>query len=157
MTEEPKSRSRIGLVLIGVIVGCVATIAVVKWSSSSSGDERPVVGASPSAASMSEPASEPTSPSVTRGQAIVVTGTPVAQQAPIFDTDPNVRPTDQSDSPPAAPAETTKDGVIVLPQEASDHRVFVDGRVVPVKNSRAVVPCGTREVRIGSHGAPSNT
>jgi hypothetical protein len=42
--------------------------------------------------------------------------------------------------------------VIVLPESAAGHRVFVDGRVIEVKTSRAVVPCGTREVRIGSRG-----
>jgi hypothetical protein len=30
--------------------------------------------------------------------------------------------------------------------------VYVDGRVVEVKNSRASVPCGGHEVRIGSSG-----
>jgi hypothetical protein len=52
------------------------------------------------------------------------------------------------------PSEIATDGVIVLPQEAEEHRVFVDGRVVRVKNSRAVVSCGTREIRIGSRGTP---
>ena len=153
VSEQPRSRSRIGLVLIsGVLLGCVATVAVVKWSSSSSTntDDRQEVGASPSAALVSDRASERTSPAVTRGQTIAVTGSASsAQPAPSSRTEMNDRPSDQNGPP--APAVTT-DGVIVVPQEAAEHRVFVDGRVVPIKNSRAVVPCGSREIRIGSHG-----
>jgi hypothetical protein len=55
-----------------------------------------------------------------------------------------------------AVAGAASDGVIVLPKEAADHRVFVDGRVVPVKSSRATVTCGAHEIRIGSHGTPQN-
>ena len=84
---------------------------------------------------------------------------------PSTETQPSVTPTTQptptegnangeTNAPIAAPSEPNPNGVIVLPQEAEDHRVFVDGKVVPVKNSRAVVPCGTREIRIGSRGTP---
>ena len=67
---------------------------------------------------------------------------------------PSDQPTVESDSPPITPAEITTDGVIVLPQQAAAHRVFVDNRVVRVENLRAVVPCGAREIRIGSRGTP---
>jgi len=151
VTEEPKSSSRIGAVLIsGVILGCLATIAFVKWRSSSSiaaADERQDLGASPSATLAPERAS----PSVMADQAGAVRGTSSTQPTPSSDTVSD-RPNVWGDSHPVAPAEITKNGVIVLPQEAADHRVFVDDRVVPVKNSRAVVPCGTREIRIGSSG-----
>ena len=56
------------------------------------------------------------------------------------------------DSHAAVPIATATDGTIVLPREAAEHRLFVDGHVVPVKNSRAVVRCGSHEIRIGSHG-----
>ncbi|HSD90064.1 MAG TPA: hypothetical protein VLB44_21180 [Kofleriaceae bacterium] len=149
VTEEPKSISRTGVVLIsGVILGCLATIGFVKWRSSSSiaADEGNHPGASPSAALVSERAS----PS---GMPDQVPGTSSTQPTPVFDNVSD-RLKGESGSLPTAPAEITADGVIVLPQEAADHRVFVDDRVVPVKNSRAVVPCGTREIRIGSSGTP---
>jgi hypothetical protein len=40
----------------------------------------------------------------------------------------------------------------MLPASAAGHRVFVDGRVVEVKSLRAVIACGSHEVRIGSTG-----
>ena len=40
----------------------------------------------------------------------------------------------------------------MLPETADGHRLFVDGKVIPVKDLKAVVPCGTREVKIGSRG-----
>ena len=148
VTAEAKSGSRVGLGLIGgVIVGCVATIAVVKWSGSSTthADERQDY-----AAPSSERASGPASLSATPVQARAVPGAPSDHST---STDVAARPSDDSASHAAAPAEITPDGVIVLPQVAEGHRVFVDGRVVAVKSSRAVVPCGTREIRIGSRGA----
>jgi hypothetical protein len=64
-------------------------------------------------------------------------------------------PAPVTDEPAAAkPAtSTTTDGVIVLPEGASGHRVYVDGKAVEVKGSRATVACGSHEVRIGSHGS----
>jgi hypothetical protein len=75
--------------------------------------------------------------------------TPSPQPAPTE----NAGATAESAVPSPAPAVTTTDGAIVLPPEAAGHRVFVDGKVVEVTGSRAVVPCGAREVRIGSRGA----
>ncbi len=45
-------------------------------------------------------------------------------------------------------------GVIVLPAEADGRRVWVDGRRAAVKNLRVEVPCGSREVQVGSSGEP---
>jgi hypothetical protein len=41
---------------------------------------------------------------------------------------------------------------LLLPEQATGHRLFVDGKIVTFDGSRAVVPCGKREVRIGSRG-----
>jgi len=156
VTEEPKSKSRIGLALIGgVLLGCVATFAFVKLTSASTtADQRQDLGASSSAALAPERPSEPTSPAATGDQPVAAPGTAPAQPTPVSNPDVTDRPKDESESRPTAPGEINTNGVIVLPQEAEDHRVFVDGKVVPVKNSRAVVPCGTREIRIGSRGTP---
>lgn len=156
VTEEPRSSARVGLMLIAaLILGAVATFAVMKWTSASStGDEGQAVGASQSAALPSDRASEPALPAAQREPAVDVSGTPSAQPTPSSDTDVSARPNDESASPSTAAVQSATDGVLVLPQEAADHRLFVDGRIVPVKNSRAVVPCGTREIRIGSHGTP---
>jgi hypothetical protein len=154
LTEEPKSKSRGALMLIGgVILGCVATIAFVKWTSGSSAatlDDRQDLGAAPPSAPASEHAVvEPTTPVE---QPVAVSDTP-STQPPSSENDENVRPDPEIESRATAPAEIMTDGVIVLPPEAADHRVYVDGRVVRVKNSRAVVACGAREIRIGSRGA----
>ncbi len=154
VTEDARSRSRIGMVISGVLLGCVATLAFVKWTHSAA-DERNGVGALSAAALASQRATEVTSPSVMPDKALAVPSTSSAKRTPISDNLNNVndRPNDEGDAP-AAPAEITTDGVIVLPKEAADHRVFVDSKVVTVKNSRAVVPCGTHEIRIGSRGTP---
>ena len=57
-----------------------------------------------------------------------------------------------STAQPAAPKPVATHGVLLLPPDAEGHRVFVDGDVVAVKSSRSQVPCGSREVRIGSRG-----
>jgi predicted nucleic acid-binding Zn-ribbon protein len=156
VTEEPKSRSRIALALIGgVLLGCVVTMAVVKWTGSSSTTAAEHdVAASPASALASERVVEPTSPPAAGAPAVAAPETSPAEPTPVAGTDVKAAASDDSASRPAPAAATTTDGVIVLPQEAADHRVFVDGKVVPVKNSRAVVPCGSHEVRIGSRGAP---
>jgi hypothetical protein len=161
VTEAPRSKSLSALMLVGgVVLGCVATMAFVslRGTKSTSADEHSEVGASPSAARVAEPASERTAPSA-------VPSEPVKLDQPSATTDPtavapsgsSAQPTptnDGSGSQAAGSAEATTDGVILLPPEAADHRVYVDGKVVPVKNSRGVVPCGTHEIRIGSHGTP---
>jgi hypothetical protein len=148
MTEEAKPASRIGSALFmlgGVIVGCAVTIMIMKWSSSSTADDQ---GAAPSTAVAAPMVAErnPVMP------AEKVRPSTSGQPTPASDT--NAQP--KQDNAPAitAPVITnTTDGVIVLPASAAGHRVFVDGRLVEVKNSRASVPCGSHEVRIGSSGA----
>lgn len=150
MTEEAKPASRIGSALFmlgGVIVGCAVTIVIMKWSSSSTADDQGATMSTPVAAPVLAERSpvmrtENAGPSTSR------------QPTPAFDTAVNAQP--KQDSTPAITAPpaiaNTTDGVIVLPTSAAGHRVFVDGRVVEVKNSRASVPCGTHEVRVGSGG-----
>jgi len=138
VTEEAKPASRIGSVLFmlgGVIVGCALTIAIMKWGSSSTTDEV----AAPSAP-VAAPVLPPHNP---------------AMRAEDVQPPPPAVDTPKQDSPPAITAPPTTnaaDGVIVLPGSAAGHRVFVDGRLVEVKSSRASVPCGSHEVRIGSSG-----
>lgn len=148
VTEEPKSRSGFGLALVGgLLLGAVATFAFMKYASSSSTTEERHEATPTSAALATEHAPDPTPPVETQpGTA------PSASQAQPTTAENN--PNGETNAPVAAPTEPNPNGVIVLPQEAEDHRVFVDGKVVPVKNSRAVVPCGTREIRIGSRGTP---
>ncbi|HTR53101.1 MAG TPA: hypothetical protein VMJ10_20540 [Kofleriaceae bacterium] len=151
VTEDPKSKLTSGLTLLGgVVLGCLATLAIVSWRSSG-GDERDDRRAAPSSAAVmsTEPAPERAAPpAVVPEAAATVSSTSSAVPSPVA----------EKPAPPAAPAppptEVPTDGVIVLPPEAADHRVFVDGHVVSVKSSRAVVPCGSHEIRIGSHGTP---
>jgi hypothetical protein len=157
VTEDAKPSSRIGLGLIaGLILGGAVTFAVVKWSNASSitTAERDSLAASPSAALDSDRATEPTTPSLMPVEGGEAPATDPTLPTPASDTDATARADDASDSRSAANAETATEGVIVLPDEASGHRVFVDGRVVRVRKSRAVVPCGSREIRIGSRGTP---
>ena len=145
MTEEAKPASRIGSALFmlgGVIVGCAVTLVIMKSSSSSLADAR---GATPSA---------PVVAPVLVERPVV----PVENVRPSTSEQPtdmaNAQPK-QPDSDPAItapPIANATDGIIVLPASAAKHRVFVDGRLVEVKNSRASVPCGSHEVRIGSSG-----
>jgi hypothetical protein len=141
VTEQSRSNARIALALLGgVIVGGLATGAFMKWNSSSSAmtEDRPHPGAEPPLAAL--PSEHAPAPEVR-----IESNEPAdASSALLVDSEPQ----------PAPVAEIKTEGVIVLPPDAADHRVFVDGRVVAVKNSRAVVPCGTREIRIGSRGTP---
>jgi hypothetical protein len=45
-------------------------------------------------------------------------------------------------------------GVILLPTQAADHRVFIDRRAATVADGRVTAPCGRHELRIGSQGRP---
>ena len=132
-----RSGLKVLLLLAGVLVlGSTATYAIVKSTESS-----------PSAVvNRDDPRPPPPSP---------VAAPVEARPAP----DPAVR---REDSPTLASGanvtdtpkeELATDGVIVLPEAAAGHRVFVDGQLAEVKSSRVVVPCGSREVRIGSRGA----
>jgi hypothetical protein len=75
------------------------------------------------------------------------------QSTPAADIGVTAGATDESAAPPT---EVPAIGALLLPPAADRHRVFVDGQVVKVKGSRAIVPCGAREVRIGSRGAAQN-
>jgi hypothetical protein len=142
MTEEAKPASRIGSALFmlgGVIVGCAMTIAIMKWVSTT--DDQ---GATPSTQIAAPVLPEPNP--VMRAENVRPSPPPTSDTV-------NAQP--NQDSAPAItaqPTTNTTDGVIVLPASAAGHRVFVDGRLVEVKNSRASVPCGSHEVRIGSSG-----
>jgi hypothetical protein len=62
-------------------------------------------------------------------------------------------PADTSPAANTAPAAAPPtEGVIALPPSAEGHRVYVDGKIVQVKDSRATVSCGPHEIRIGSSG-----
>jgi hypothetical protein len=151
VTEEPRSKSRSGLLLIsGVILGSVAMFAFVSWRSTSPVADPKEAGDSPTAALVSEHASEPATPSALPEQIVASPSAPSAQPTLGSDDGPSI----ESGSPAAAAGEATTTGVLVLPKEADDHRVFVDDRVVRVKSLRAVVPCGKREIKIGSRGIP---
>jgi len=150
VTEVPKPSSRLRsvlMILVGVMLGCGVTIAIAKATNeSTTPDERADVGGPPPAALATQPAVE-SAPAPIRVEASADPTAPAAQATPASNTDENT-------ARPAASAQTNADGVILLPEDAAGHRVFVDGRVVDVNGSRAVVPCGTHEVRIGSRGTP---
>jgi hypothetical protein len=142
VTEEPKG-SRIGsvlLILAGVILGCGVTIAIAKASNTGS-----------SAAAYQNDVPAPSAAAVEPQPAVEqpVVEQPVIDPAPPAETSVSARP--NLETAPRPSVQTT-DGVIVLPKDADGHRVFVDGQVVDINRSRAVVACGTREVRIGSRG-----
>jgi hypothetical protein len=138
--------SRVGSMLLvvgGVALGCVVTLAIMNASSSRS----TAAAAEPAASASAVPAEAVVEPPP--AAAINVEGT--AESAAAEPT-PVVPETGAIETPsPTAPVEATT-GTIVLPREAANHRVFVDGRVVEVNSSRAVVSCGTREIKIGSRG-----
>jgi hypothetical protein len=144
MTEEARPASRIGsalFVLGGVIVGCAITIAIMKWSSTPDDQGATTLVAAPVSAERNPVMRAENIPPSTSGQPTPASDTMNAQ--PEHDSAPVI----------TAPLITNAtDGVIVLPASAAGHRVFVDGRLVEVKNSRASVPCGSHEVRIGSSG-----
>lgn len=159
VTEEAKparSRIRSGLLMLGgAILGCALTIAIAKASTSSSttaGHEEELGAPPPAALAVpveTQPAAEPASDPQIR-EAIAepsAAATPAAQEP---DPGANARSEDKTTQAPSEPVRT--DGVIVLPDAAEGHRVYVDGRKVDVKGSRAVVPCGTRAIQIGSRG-----
>jgi hypothetical protein len=140
-----------GLVLGGIILSSVATIAIMKWTSSSATDSRQAAGAlEPSALAVPlerfEPHPAPAQP--TRIEAIAETSSS-EHPAWVVGLGSSARPEEEL---PPPPSEVATDGTILLPEAAAGHRLFVDGRVVEVKSLRAVVRCGTREIRIGSRG-----
>jgi hypothetical protein len=148
VTEEGRSKSGFALALFaGVILGCAATFAFVglRGSSSDPGDRRDT-SASPSPPAASEHAAAAVEPAVAVEQANDLASTEQLKAESHADD------SRADDSHAAVPIATATDGTIVLPREAAEHRLFVDGHVVPVKNSRAVVRCGSHEIRIGSHG-----
>ncbi|HEY5921142.1 MAG TPA: hypothetical protein VIV11_05705 [Kofleriaceae bacterium] len=152
VTEEPKSglggRSVL-LLLGGVIVGCAVMFAVLKMSNASSaaaGNGENVGAPPPSALAVpaaAQPASESAAAPTMRDEAAADPTSPTIEITP---------PPTEGVQQPAAPVENKTEGVILLPEAAAGHRVFVDDRKVDVKDSRAVIPCGKREIRIGSRG-----
>jgi len=148
VTTEPKAAaSRIGsglLTLGGVIVGCVVTYALMNRSSAAGSGDDQDHGAQRSSAAAApiepEPAAQPAS-----------TTLPAAGLVLSFEPAP-AGPTNESTPPSTVPAEIATEGVLVLSPAAARHRLYVDGKVVEVQRSRAVVPCGTHEVRVGSRG-----
>jgi hypothetical protein len=156
LSAEPRSKSGIVLaVFAGVILGCIATVAIMslRGSDTSAAADR-VGGVAPSQAPVEH------GPATLPGPAKAASVAPADEsQAPDKFNDLAGASTHKVSNPvdDVAGSDTTAtatDGTIVLPHEAAEHRLFVDGHVVPVKNSRAVVRCGSHEIRIGSHGTP---
>jgi hypothetical protein len=139
------------LMLGGAVLGCAVTIAIAKASTSTTPTAGPDdLGAPPSAAAApieAQPAAAPLMREASPDPA-----TPSVEPTAEPTTVESARPNDETTRNPSEPAPTTTNGVILLPEAAEGHRVFVDGRKVEVKGSRAVVPCGTRAIQIGSRG-----
>ncbi len=162
VVEEPKAGSRIRTALVlfgGVALGCAATLAYAKSSSNPT-----------NAAATVEQAAE-TQPTVETPTLTENNGAAAATVQPVINANHNEQPTaapsfEAPVAAPVAPAVNTEptldnavttptnatDGVLLLPPAAGNHRVFVDGTVVPVKDLKATVPCGTRAIQIGSRG-----
>jgi hypothetical protein len=145
VTADAKpASSRAGSVLLmvgGVVLGCLATILIMNWTSTRS----------TAAAAQPDPSVEPSPviPSETPPAAIgAEVAAPPAEPAPVAVEGV----AEVKETPPTAEAPVT--GTVQLPPEAAGHRLFVDGKVVEVNDSRAVVGCGPREIKMGSRGAP---
>lgn len=54
----------------------------------------------------------------------------------------------------ASPSSPGGTGTVLLPKWAMQRRVYVDGRLIGDGPEKLVVPCGSREVKIGSSGKP---
>jgi hypothetical protein len=81
-------------------------------------------------------------------RAPVVKAPPATTSAPALPTkDPATIPS-IAPSPPSDP----RKGVLVLPQSAKLHRVYIDGRLTEMADMRITTTCGVRDVRIGSQG-----
>lgn len=142
-TPKPRRRSVVPFVLGGALVVGLAIAAL-----------RLDRGSSPPAAAAittSMPVQAPSPPSTTPDAAVtedlvVDAGTVVATAAEVI-----------VDASAAATSVTAavdpRSGVLRLPKSAAGHRVFVDGRVFNPTTDRLSVPCGRREVKIGSQGA----
>jgi hypothetical protein len=143
--EEPRPAASgvrsVLLILGGVVLGCAVSIAIAKAGNSTppTEDRSPTPA---SAALATEPAPDPVAPIEKMAEPTAAAPAETPAVTPVTE-----EPKDNS-APPAT------EGVIVLPEAASGHRVFVDGKSVDIKSSRAVVQCGTREIRIGSRGTP---
>jgi hypothetical protein len=155
--EEPK-RSGLGGTLLmlvgGVILGSIVTYTIVASSSSSASpttsarEEAPSMegaGAQPAQEPIAQPQPTPTpaQPEATNTVAPTTVAAPVAADV-----------TAVAAPVQAPPASDKTDGVLILPDEAEGHRLFVDGKKIEFAGDRATVPCGTHEIRIGSRGAP---
>ncbi len=150
-------RASLLMMLGGIAFGTVATFATIELSSSSS------TAANPSAANeLGESAIATATPSLTPSAAVEDNPpilTPPADPVPAPVATPTIesgtaQPNALLAAAPAATPEISTDGVLVLPRDASGHRLFVNGQRVELKGLRAVVPCGRHEVQIGSRGTP---
>ncbi|MBA3456806.1 MAG: hypothetical protein H0T42_27200 [Deltaproteobacteria bacterium] len=154
-SESSPGRSLL-LMLGGVILGTAATMAIVMLSSSSStaASYSPERAGPPSSVLVPAATPAPFTPATLSNP--LTLSTPVTWSTPATFEISDERIAAPASSPMVATQGTATDGVILLPSDAAGRRLFVDGRVVPVKGSRAVVPCGDREVRIGSRGVARN-
>jgi len=141
-TEEVTAPSRaraLIFALVGIAVGVAGSLAVVELR----GSKEPTT--QPREAAGATPAPSPAATAVGDDQPAAPAGAAMAQPAVAGD----------ASTPGAAPsADPPRTGIIVLPPEADGHRVFVDGRPVVPSNGRVQVPCGKRDVQIGSRGEP---
>src|SRR5262249_2421938 len=128
----------------GLVLGCAATFAFLKWRGTHAADARTPAAPPPAVSEAPPPAPPPVTPTAVAPPTELAPTPP----APSADTTAPAQPS------LVVPAETSPQGVIVLAEERAGHRLFVDGKVVPVKSARAVVACGTREIRVGRDGTP---
>jgi hypothetical protein len=155
VTEEAKSTSvwRSGLLLVtGVAAGCALSFALMRNNASNQGATIENEDTAGAAAASAPPMATAPAP-VMRVEETVQPAPPVEtpQAAPV---EPTPAPANAVAEVPivAPPAEASTEGVIVLPPSAEGHRVYVDGKIVQVKGSRAKVSCGSHEIKIGSSG-----
>lgn len=165
VTEEAKPASplRTAMVLIGgVAAGCAVTFALMRGHGATA---RAAVDTQDMAAPIEAPAAANTPPAM-QGEPAAMQPSPAQPDVttpPTEATATNTAPAATNTAPTAtntataatntaSAAAASTEGVIVLPESADGHRVYVDRKVVQVKDSRATVSCGTHEVRIGSSG-----
>lgn len=139
--ESAPSRARaLILVLGGIAVGVAVTFAIVELRGSRETDPTPppdLAGATPASS---------------RGADAVGDSQPAAPTSPASAQTEVAGDASTSGTAPSADAQRT--GIIVLPPDADGHRIFVDGRRLQPANGRIEVPCGKREIQIGSRGEP---
>lgn len=116
---------------------------------------------SSSLASKGNPASKPV-PSDVAGEAI---GAPPSQASRAFTPSPSATASPVAPSPSSAAPQSSQpksvspdieanEGVVLMPKWATQRRVYVDGKLFGNGPARLTLPCGTREIKIGSSGKP---